>query len=729
MPFKYIKNSLNAGELSPHMDARTDFEKYHSGVAQLINGYVLPHGGVEKSPGTEYVAAAKGACRLIPFVFSADDSMIIEMGNQYARFFKNGERVLSDAVSLSNITLTIGQPVSITAASHGFVTGDVVRFYDVGGTTEINYVSTDPDTEYTITVVDTNTFTLNGTSYNGSNYTAYTSGGTVKRYYEITTPYSAADVFKLHYTQSADVIYFAHDSYQPRKLTRLADNNWTISAIDFKGGPFLNENTVSAYTLGFAATGGTPRSGYYFPAGATGTLTASGGHTPFLATHEGSIWLLKHTRADNVVTIPDNLSNTTPADSTRWVKTKGAFSLYTDYSGQSILWRKEGNGSWQQYRTFYTATSFAGEETEDDVYYAYTASGAVSNFKFTAVGQINYGIVKCTAYTSPTVLQVTVVDAVMSDNSSNSAVDTSMWAEGAWSDYRGWPKCVTFYEDRLCWASTTNNPQHIWMSRSGEYEDQTNGAEDNDAVIVEIQDNDVSRIQWIAARDVMAVGTANKEYLVSANDSRDPITEIDKRVRPQTALGSDCIQPQLLNDALFFVQGQGKKIRAMVFNPNTERLESNDATLLADHLFRNYSPVDMAIARIPDAQLFVVRSDGVLCVLTYEPTESVAAWCRRLLGNSGSANTHTAWFKSVCTIRADNEDEVWVVVCRYINSSYVYYIEKFSSRLISTDDEAVMLDSAAVVDSGYGSQNIVLASSTVRYGCGSYGESRYGGTV
>ena len=34
----------------------------------------------------------------------------------------------------------------------------------------------------------------------------------------------------------------------------------------------------------------------------------------------------------------------------------------------------------------------------------------------------------------------------------NSNVATTSWAEGAWSNYRGWPSAVAFYEGRLWWA-------------------------------------------------------------------------------------------------------------------------------------------------------------------------------------------------------------------------------------------------------------------------------------
>ena len=40
------------------------------------------------------------------------------------------------------------------------------------------------------------------------------------------SPYAAADLPGLRFAQSADVMYFVHPGYAPRKLSRYADNNW-----------------------------------------------------------------------------------------------------------------------------------------------------------------------------------------------------------------------------------------------------------------------------------------------------------------------------------------------------------------------------------------------------------------------------------------------------------------------------------------------------------------------
>lgn len=70
--------------------------------------------------------------------------------------------------SIVSVTLTAGAAVAVQVTSHGFVTGDVIRLYQIVGIANLTG-------DYTVTRTGTNTFTLNGT--NGSDYSgAFASG-------------------------------------------------------------------------------------------------------------------------------------------------------------------------------------------------------------------------------------------------------------------------------------------------------------------------------------------------------------------------------------------------------------------------------------------------------------------------------------------------------------------------------------------------------------------------
>ena len=51
--------------------------------------------------------------------------------------------------------------------------------------------------------------------------------------YEVVTPYAEADLFDIHYVQSADVLTLVHPNYPPKELRRLSATNWTLTDISF----------------------------------------------------------------------------------------------------------------------------------------------------------------------------------------------------------------------------------------------------------------------------------------------------------------------------------------------------------------------------------------------------------------------------------------------------------------------------------------------------------------
>jgi len=226
-----IQPSFSKGELSPELHGRVDINAYRTGLATARNAVIHTYGGVSRRQGTKYIAPVKDhtvSPRLIEFLFKTSDKYILEFGDQYMRVIRNDGHVLESSVNISGITQA--NPGVVTATSHGYSNGDEVYIESVVGMVEVN------QNRYVVASATANTFELThqvtGANIDTSSFTAYSSGGTVARIYEISTPWSIADVYKLTYTQSADVMTFCHSSYRPRELTRTGHTSWTISDIN-----------------------------------------------------------------------------------------------------------------------------------------------------------------------------------------------------------------------------------------------------------------------------------------------------------------------------------------------------------------------------------------------------------------------------------------------------------------------------------------------------------------
>ena len=95
---RVAQHGFMAGELSPTMYGRPDDSQYGYGVSRAKNFLVRPQGGLRSRPGFEFVTACKypnKKVRLIPFVFSSEQTMILEFGDYYMRVIVDGSVLLN----------------------------------------------------------------------------------------------------------------------------------------------------------------------------------------------------------------------------------------------------------------------------------------------------------------------------------------------------------------------------------------------------------------------------------------------------------------------------------------------------------------------------------------------------------------------------------------------------------------------------------------------------------
>lgn len=212
MSSRALLRSFAGGEITPELYGRVDLSKYQTGLAKCLNFRVLPHGPAQRRPGLKFINQVKDSARpvrIIPFAFSADQTVVLEFGHQYIRFHPNGQTLLEANVAVVSIVAGV-----VTVTAHGWSTGDWVF---IGGRFFI------------ITVTGANTFTVTG--LRGQAATA--SGTTAARVYTLATPYASTDLLDIHYAQNSDVLALVHPSYPAKELKRLGATNWTLTDISF----------------------------------------------------------------------------------------------------------------------------------------------------------------------------------------------------------------------------------------------------------------------------------------------------------------------------------------------------------------------------------------------------------------------------------------------------------------------------------------------------------------
>lgn len=91
-----LVQKLNVGELTPDLRGFIGFEKYASGCRALQNMIPLVQGPATRRIGTRFVAEVKDSTKrtaLLGFEFNEEQAYVIEVGDQYFRFFKDKGRI------------------------------------------------------------------------------------------------------------------------------------------------------------------------------------------------------------------------------------------------------------------------------------------------------------------------------------------------------------------------------------------------------------------------------------------------------------------------------------------------------------------------------------------------------------------------------------------------------------------------------------------------------------
>ena len=237
-----LQTNLASGELSPKMRGRQDIPIYNQGAERIVNFISETPGTGRFRSGFQFVMGTRRyqPAWLWPFVFNDADAYEMEFTTGWIRFYRDGGIITNTPQNITGASQ--GNPCVLTVPNHGLTNGTEVIVEGVVGMTFLNNRS------FVIAGVTTNTFQLTDNFSNtidATGYAPYISGGTIAPIYEVQSPYFVSDVPELKISQNADVLYIDHSSYEPMKLTRFADIDWTMSTYQRYGDMCMREINIA----------------------------------------------------------------------------------------------------------------------------------------------------------------------------------------------------------------------------------------------------------------------------------------------------------------------------------------------------------------------------------------------------------------------------------------------------------------------------------------------------
>lgn len=693
--------AFNRGRISPLALARTDFSRTAFSAEIQTNWVPRALGSMMLRPGTQHIGGTKANAQAIgiPFVFASDDKAILEITNTLMRVWVDDELVTRATVTT---TVTNGDFTTNVAswtdqdgagAISAWATGGYLSLIGsgtaaakrrqqvtVGANANIRHAlnivinrgpvlirvgsSAGADDYITETVLETGNHSLAFTptgdfhidlfNYNEAasllDSINVSGAGTM----EITAPWLTADLSKMRWDQSADVVFVACDGYQQRRIERRTSDSWSIVEYKTGDGPFRVLNT-GPLTITPSATAGDI------------TLTAS--DPLFRSGHVGALWQLTHTGQLQEETLTGADQFTDPirvsgVDGTR----QFAIIITGTWSGTITLqYSVSEPGDWVDAPagTYTTNQSVSYDDTLDNqvIYYRigfktgnYTSGSAVASLSTSSGSQT--GEVRITAFTSST----SVSAGVLTDLGGTTA--TSDWSEGEWSTYRGHPTSVALDGGRLWWAGRSK----MWGSVSDAYDSYDSDTEgDSGPISRSIGSGPVDKIFWLLSASRLLRGTASAIAAIRSSSLDEPITPTNFNPKEISTQGSANIAAVKVDTSAVYVQQSGTRLYEAAYDGGTLEYISGDLTVHVPEIGEP-SIVQIAVQRQPETRVHCVRSDGTVAILILDKAEEIKCWID--YETDGDV-------ENVCVLPGTGEDEVYYIVKRTVGGT-VRYLEKWA---------------------------------------------------
>lgn len=489
----------------------------------------------------------------------------------------------------------------------------------------------------------------------------WTAGGRVESGgvpVEVVTPYAEADLSRLKFAQSGDVLVVAHHAHAPRELKRLSHTSWTFFDLIFDNRGFESPSEP----------------GLVEPLPTSGAAdTVFQGHE---LDHPAKEWIYQVT---NICETTDGtIFESPPHTVTKSTNGATAGRTYTALASNNLVvyhdrpmkldWRLVDGGSFgPQYGRIIAYRVYRGR---GDLF------GLVGETK---TGQFtDYGKEPDYSRGPPKGRNPFRIF-----NSSGMAIRVEE------------PSCVAYYEERRMFARTDERPAMFWGSTSGDYynfDDRSPSVAD-EALEYELASRKREEIRSLVDLGALIAFTDRAVWSIEGEGGGALAPTTIPRARVQAEIGASWLDPVIVDEAALYARTKGFGVRALLYSQQSRGYVGADLSFLAQHLFTGYSIDAWTYAEDPWGAVWAVRSDGKLLSLTYMPGEGNVAW--------GWHDTDGV-VESIAAIPETTEDFVYLVVRRTINGVTKRYIERMVSRVLPLDSagkpdvkQAIALDCAS----------------------------------
>ena len=641
------QSNFLGGELDPLFWGRTDLPIFGRGLRRMRNFFASKHGAAVSRPGTLYIGTSKNDLsepnvRLVPFVYSDELAYVLEVGvadgAMYFRFFRDGERVLAtfldyDAQTVAFDTTAGNDLFGSTSFTHARIIADDNN--GATGTLQIEIISGPgfSDNEPIENVAGAGAATAN----QGSHPTAANYQDT----YELAGGTFAGDLKKLKWAQTGAVLTLTHPEFPAVDLTRVDEDEWTLEQTAFSTPAPFFDGDASPTLKDPLPTIDATHPGQQWELYVTLSVRDAAGRR-----FETSAWLITE-KWDGI------LANAATA-----LAVAQKLAIYTDRPLTILTGAHVPLDPLNIENLDYVVESvnyYRGQGLERGWVGSTTLFGEF----------VDLGAEPIYAFPPPRGTMPFQLEAYVGD-----------------PDVDLYPYAVAFFQDRLCFGATRDQPMSVWLSHTGNYRNfdlmQVNHHSGESLLfgLAAMQYEEVRHL--FADAKLLAFTGASSWGLIGSQGSALDFDSVD--IRREDSVGASHVPPVKVEDSILFVRTKGTGVRALKLEG--DKYLGQDVSAHSQHLFLGETVTadlltytkaieDWTFAEDPWGILWACRNDGVLLSLTH--TGGEFGWARH--------DCAGARFLRACAIPEGEEDAVYLLVQRTINGALVNCIERMASRV------------------------------------------------
>lgn len=235
----------------------------------------------------------------------------------------------------------------------------------------------------------------------------------------------------------------------------------------------------------------------------------------------------------------------------------------------------------------------------------------------------------------------------------------SNWSWAAFSRRYGYPMHACTFNKRLVFASTSRQPQTMFLSAVDDLTNFFVSNLDAGAFTVSLTTGSLNPICWLAEkRGSLVLGTSEGEWEFGPATAQSGLSAANNAATTHSFNGSaNYIASIGTKNKIVYVQRGARAVQDFGYDIEADGYRSREISILCQHIMAEHGGILRgAMANVPRCELYFVLGDGQLAVCNYNEDQAVKAWGRWVTRGA---------VRDVCTVTNGNEDDlIYLIVER-----------------------------------------------------------------